>query len=128
MPMAYPLPRFEAGESDYEKVWGKNDTGHRSSKHYFGAPFLDGRHASIFLGRGCYTRHKMCALDVNPQTHELTQRWRWNEYSGSSPYFGQGYHNFAIGDVDWDGRDEISRIRQELLNRRADGHRASVVS
>ncbi|MBO4801479.1 MAG: autotransporter-associated beta strand repeat-containing protein [Bacteroidaceae bacterium] len=106
-PMAYPLPRFEAGESDYEKVWGKNDTGHRSSKHYFGAPFLDGRHASIFLGRGCYTRHKMCALDVNPQTHELTQRWRWNEYSGSSPYFGQGYHNFAIGDVDWDGRDEI---------------------
>ncbi|MBQ7495594.1 MAG: autotransporter-associated beta strand repeat-containing protein [Bacteroidaceae bacterium] len=106
-PMAYPLPRFETGESDYATVWGKNDTGHRATKHYFGAPFLDGRHASIFLGRGCYTRHKMCALDVDPATHKLTQRWRWNEYSGSSPYFGQGFHNFAIGDVDWDGRDEI---------------------
>ena len=51
-PMAYPLPRFESGESNYEAVWGKNDTGHRATKHYFGAPFLDGRHASIFLGRG----------------------------------------------------------------------------
>ena len=106
-PMAYPLPRFESGESDYATVWGKNDTGHRATKHYFGAPVLDGKHASIFLGRGCYTRHKMCALDVNPQTHALTQRWRWNEYSGSSPWFGNGFHNFAIGDVDWDGRDEI---------------------
>ena len=106
-PMAYPLPRFESGESDYEAVWGKNDTGHRSSKHYFGAPYLDGRKPSIFLGRGCYTRHKMCALDVDPATHQLTQRWRWNAYDGGSPWFGNGYHNFTIGDVDWDGRDEI---------------------
>ena len=107
-PMEYPLPRFEKGESDYATAWGKADTGHRSSKHYFGAPFLDGRHASIFLGRGCYTRHKMCALDVNPQTHELTQRWRWDNNGGwNDPWFGNGFHNFAIADVDWDGRDEI---------------------
>ena len=107
IPMAYPLPRFETGESDYATVWGKNDTGHRSCKHYLGAPCLDGRHHSIFLGRGCYTRHKMCALDVDPATHKLTQRWRWNEYSGGSPWFGNGYHNFIIADVDEDGRDEI---------------------
>lgn len=106
-PMTYPLPRFESGESDYATVWGKNDTGHRSSKHYFGAPYLDGRKPSIFLGRGCYTQHKMCALDVDPVTHQLTQRWRWNASNGSSPWFGNGYHNFTIGDVDWDGRDEI---------------------
>ncbi len=116
-PMAYPLPRFENGEaanplnatsSEYEAAWGKADTGHRSSKHYFGAPFLDGRKASIFLGRGCYTRHKMCALDVNPQTHALTQRWRWDNNAGwSSPWFGNGFHNYQIADVDWDGRDEI---------------------
>lgn len=106
-PMAFPLPRFETGESDYGTVWGKaGDGGHRSSKFYFGAPVLDGRKASIFLGRGCYTRHKMCALDVDPITHSLTQRWRWNQYSGGS-WFGQGFHNFGIADVDWDGRDEI---------------------
>ena len=106
-PMDYPLPRFEAGESNYAAVWGASDTGHRSSKHYFGAPYLDGRHPSIFLGRGCYTRHKMCALDVDPATHKLTQRWRWNCYDSSSPWFGNGFHNFAIADVDMDGRDEI---------------------
>ena len=106
-PMAYPLPRFESGESDYKTVWGENDTGHRATKHYFGAPFLDGRKASIFLARGCYTRHKMCALEVDPTTHELKQQWRWNQYTGGSSWFGNGYHNFAIGDVDWDGRDEI---------------------
>ena len=106
-PEAYPLPRFESGESDYAAVWGANDTGHRATKHYFGAPYLDGRNASIFLGRGCYTRHKFCALDVNKETHELTQRWRWNCYDGNSPWFGNGFHNFAIADVDMDGRDEI---------------------
>ena len=113
-PMAYPLPRYEQGEttdllgsSAEGSIWGSGILGHRCTKHYFGAPFLDGRKASIFLGRGCYTRHKFCALDVNPETHELTQRWRWNEYNSNSPYFGQGFHNYQIADVDWDGRDEI---------------------
>ena len=115
-PMAYPLPRFEVGEAanplnatsaEYAAVWGDADTGHRSCKHYFGAPYLDGRNPSIFLGRGCYTRHKACALDVDPLTHQLTQRWRWNCYQGGSPWFGNGFHNFAIADVDMDGRDEI---------------------
>ncbi len=96
----YPLTRGQ--DSD----WGSGIVGHRSTKHYFGAPFLDGRHASIFLGRGCYTMHKFAAYDVNPSTHKLTQRWYWENNVGG-PWFGQGYHNFAIGDVDWDGRDEI---------------------
>ena len=115
-PMDYPLPRYEVGEAanvlsatenEYAAVWGDKDTGHRATKHYFGAPYLDGRNPSIFLGRGCYTRHKFCALDVNPLTHELTQRWRWNCYDSKSPWFGNGFHNFAIADVDMDGRDEI---------------------
>lgn len=106
-PMEYPLPRFETGESNYATVWGASDTGHRACKHYFGAPYLDGRNAAIFLGRGCYTRHKFCALEVNKDTHELTQLWRWNCYDSGSPWFGNGFHNFAIADVDCDGRDEI---------------------
>ena len=96
----YPLTRGQ--DSD----WGSGIVGHRSTKHYFGAPFLDGRHASIFLGRGCYTMHKFAAYDVDPLTHQLTRRWYWENNAGG-PWFGQGYHNFAIGDVDWDGRDEI---------------------
>ena len=102
--MAYPLPRLEAGETDLNAAWG-DGYGHRSTKHYFGAPVLDGRRASIFLGRGAYTRHKMVAYDVDPETHQLTERWRWNSPGGQ--WHGQGYHNYGIADVDMDGRDEI---------------------
>lgn len=99
--MDYPLER------GLDSDWGKGIVGHRSSKHYFAAPFLDGRKASIFLGRGAYTKHLMAAFDVDPATHQLTQRWTWNCTTSGSGWFGQGYHNFAIADVDWDGRDEI---------------------
>ncbi len=99
--MDYPLTRGQ--DSD----WGTGIVGHRSTKHFFGAPFLDGRKASIFLGRGAYTKHKMAAYDVDPATHQLTQRWYWTSDGLATSWFGQGYHNFAIADVDMDGRDEI---------------------
>lgn len=104
--MDYPLPRLEKGETDLKKAWG-DGYGHRSSKHFFGAPYLDGRHPSIFLARGIYTRHKMVAFDVDPSTHRLKERWRWSNNTPGSPWYGQGYHNFGIADVDVDGRDEI---------------------
>ncbi len=99
--MDYPLTRGQ--DSD----WGTGIIGHRSTKHYFGAPVLDGRKASIFLGRGAYTKHKMAAYDVDPITHALTQRWYWTSDGLSGSWFGQGYHNYGIADVDEDGRDEI---------------------
>ncbi len=102
----FPLKRLESGETNLEAVWG-DGYGHRSSKYFFGAPYLDGRKPSIFLARGIYTQHKMIAYDVDPATHELTVRWRWNCKNSGSSWFGQGYHNYCIGDVDWDGRDEI---------------------
>ncbi len=131
----YPLPRLEASEwatltvnvpyNDYEalhaagdgnyytkntgvlaKAWGDN-YGHRSSKYFFGAPFLDGRHASLFLGRGIYTRHKMMAMDLNKDTHHWSPRWTWSNNTSGSEWYGNGYHNFIIADVDEDGRDEI---------------------
>lgn len=102
----FPLKRYEAGETSLQSAWG-DGYGHRSNKFFFGAPYLDGRKPSIFLGRGIYTRHKFAALDVNPDTHELTTRWTWTNNQGGSPWYGQGYHNYSIVDVDWDGRDEI---------------------
>ncbi|MDE6654510.1 MAG: autotransporter-associated beta strand repeat-containing protein, partial [Muribaculaceae bacterium] len=113
----YPLPRLEDSENPngllsggayddlVNKAWG-DGYGHRSSKHFFGAPYLDGRTPSIFIARGIYTRHKMIAYDVDPATHELVERWRWN-CSEPGAWYGQGYHNYSIADVDWDGRDEI---------------------
>lgn len=98
--MTYPLTRGNASD------WGDN-SGHRSSKYFFGAPFLDGRKPSIFLARGIYTRHKMAAYDVDPTTHTLKQRWYWQCLNSGSAWYGNGYHNYGIADVDWDGRDEI---------------------
>ena len=98
--MEYPLTRGKASD------WGDN-YGHRSSKYFFGAPFLDGRNPSIFLARGIYTRHKMVAYDVEPSDHSLTQRWYWECLDSNSPGYGNGNHNYCIADVDMDGRDEI---------------------
>ena len=103
--LSYPLRLLENGESSVQNAWG-DGYGHRASKHFFGAPYLDGRKPSIFLARGIYTRHKMIAYDVDPATHTLKERWRWfNNTNG--PWKGQGYHNYCVADVDLDGRDEI---------------------
>ena len=97
--MKYPLERGKADD------WG-DGYGHRSSKYFFGAPYLDGKKPSIFLARGIYTKHIMAAYDVDPSSHQLNLRWRWDSPL-SGQWFGQGYHNYGIADVDWDGRDEI---------------------
>ena len=96
----YPLARGSAAD------WG-DTSGHRSSKYFFGAPFLDGRKASLFLGRGIYTRHKMMAMDLDRGAHTWSTRWTWACNNSNSPWYGNGYHNFVIADVDEDGRDEI---------------------
>ena len=102
----FPLKRLEDGETDLKAAWG-DGYGHRSSKYFFGAPYLDGKHPSIFLGRGIYTRHKFIAYDVDQKNHDLKVRWKWTNNQPGSPWYGQGYHNYIVADVDWDGRDEI---------------------
>ena len=102
----YPLKRLEVGETDLKAAWG-DGYGHRSNKFFFGAPYLDGKHPNIFLARGIYTRHKFIAYDVDPKTHALKVRWQWTNNQPGSPWYGQGYHNYIVADVDWDGRDEI---------------------
>ena len=102
----YPLLRLEY-ESTLSAEWGGRGYGHNSSKYFFGAPFLDGRNASLFMARGIYGTHKMIAMNLNKASHQWTERWRWNCRNTSSPWYGQGYHNFVIADVDEDGRDEI---------------------
>ncbi len=102
----YPLRRLEYSSSLSEE-WGGKGYGHNSSKYFFGAPFLDGRKASLFMARGIYGTHKMIAMDLNRNTHQWSERWRWNCRNTSSKWYGNGYHNFVVADVDEDGRDEI---------------------
>lgn len=104
--MNYPLKRLEY-YSTLSAEWGGRGYGHNSSKYFFGAPFLDGRKASLFLARGIYGTHKMIAMDLNVESHKWEERWRWMCNKSSSPWYGNGYHNFIIADVDEDERDEI---------------------
>lgn len=104
--MDYPLKRLESNETNLKTAWG-DDYGHRSTKHFLGAPVLDGRHASLFLGRGIYTRHKMIAMNLDKKSHTWGTLWTWNCNNSNSPWYGNGYHNYIIADVDEDGRDEI---------------------
>lgn len=83
----------------------KGDGGHRATKFYFGAPYLDGRHPSVYIGRGCYTNYHAATWDV--VNKKLKLRWACAVDDWNSPYYGQGYHNFSIVDVDGDGCDEI---------------------
>lgn len=103
----WPLPRTLLpliNHVEGSQSWG-DAYGHRANKHFFAAPFLDGKRASMIFCRGIYTSIFMKAFDVDPATHKLTQRWSWQATDGA--YYAQGFHNFGIADVDLDGRDEI---------------------
>lgn len=96
----YPLARGAASD------WG-DGYGHRSSKYFVGAPFLDGKNPYIFLGRGIYTKIMACTYGVNKSTNKLYKIGNtWQSYTNKG-WYGQGYHNFAIADVDEDGSDEV---------------------
>ena len=98
----YPGTNYPTNDQ-YEKYWG-DGYGHRSNKFFFGAPYLDGIHPSLFIGRGIYTRTMMQTYDVVDK--KLVPRW----YFTTDDYpecFGQGNHNYTVADVDEDGKDEI---------------------
>lgn len=91
------IPRGQSSD------WG-DSYGHRASKYFFGAPYLDGLKPSLFIGRGIYTKTIMRTYDV--VNDKLVLKWEFNSGTSGS-YFGQGNHNYTIADVDGDGRDEI---------------------
>ncbi len=99
------IPRTFNGRS-FEDIWGAADGGHRCSKYFFGAPYLDGEKPSLFIGRGIYTRTVMRTYDV--VNKKLAFRWEFNtDDPGNGSYAYKGNHNYTIADVDGDGRDEI---------------------
>ncbi|MDD3321566.1 MAG: autotransporter-associated beta strand repeat-containing protein [Paludibacter sp.] len=104
------IPRGQSSD------WG-DSYGHRANKFFFGAPYLDGKKPSLFIGRGIYTRTKMQTYDI--VNKKFVPRWSWEVLAANQlqqgkyddvpkNYFGQGYHNYAIADVDGDGCDEIN--------------------
>lgn len=98
--VAYDPPRGDVGS------WG--DTyGNRVDRFLAGVAYLDGEHPSVIFSRGYYTRTVLAAY--NFREGQLTQQWRFDSNDeGYNSYAGQGNHNLSVGDVDGDGKDEIT--------------------
>jgi rhamnogalacturonan endolyase len=85
-------------------AWGDN-YGNRVDRFLGGVAYLDGRHPSLIMSRGYYTRTVIAAWDW--KNGQLTQRWVFDSDIAGSQYMGQGNHQLAVADVDRDGKDEI---------------------
>ncbi|WP_042199081.1 fibronectin type III domain-containing protein [Paenibacillus camerounensis] len=86
--------------------WG--DTyGNRVDRFLATVAYLDGEHPSAVFSRGYYTRTVLVAYDY--EDGKLNKVWRFDSSEeGYEEYSGQGNHNLSVGDVDRDGKDEIT--------------------
>jgi len=90
-------------------AWG-DSYGNRVDRFLAGVGYFDGQRPSLLMCRGYYTRTVLTAWDY--RAGQLTQRWIFdtgNSTTGSlAGYRGQGAHSLTVGDVDGDGRDEVT--------------------
>lgn len=89
--------------------WG-DSYGNRVDRFLAGVGYFDGEKPSLLMCRGYYTRTVLTAWDY--RNGQLTQRWIFdtgNSTTGAlAGYRGQGAHSLTIGDVDGDGKDEVT--------------------
>lgn len=84
--------------------WG-DEYGNRVDRFLACVAYLDGKHPSVVMCRGYYTRTVLAAWDWDGKN--LTSRWVFDTNDGWTDYAGQGNHNLSVADVDGDGCDEI---------------------
>ncbi|MCH5212098.1 MAG: hypothetical protein J1G06_03715 [Oscillospiraceae bacterium] len=89
--------------------WG-DDWGNRSERYLGAIATFDGVTTSFIQARGCYDRSCMAAYHV--ENGKIVMDWNFDskrpEYRDMTPSpSGQGYHNMATADVDYDGYDEV---------------------
>lgn len=95
---------------DYEPARGSVESwgdgyGNRVDRFLGAVAYLDGQKPSVVMCRGYYTRSVLVAYDVVDK--KLVKRWTFDSNQDNYKYAGQGNHNLAVADVDWDGKDEI---------------------
>ncbi len=84
-------------------------TGNRVDRFLGGVGYFDGIRPSILICRGYYEKMVLEAWDY--RKGKLIRKWQFNtsdEKHNYSDYKGQGNHNLCIGDVDADGKDEVT--------------------
>lgn len=91
--------------TELKELWG-DAYGNRMDRFLGAVAYLDGKHPSLIMSRGYYTRTVIAAWDF--KNGKLVKRWVFDSNDpGNRKYAGQGNHNLSIADVDGDGKDEI---------------------
>jgi len=106
IPGRYPSKQDPTPE-EMKEVWGDNHY-NRSERYLACIAYLDGKHPSLVMCRGYYTRTVLAAW--NWRGGKPTHLWTFDSDDntpGNKAYRGQGNHNLSVGDVDDDGKDEI---------------------
>ena len=92
-------------DSRINAVWG-DDYGNRLDRFLAGVAYCDGVRPSAIFCRGYYTRAYLAAWDW--RRGALSLRWTFASDPSNTAYRGQGSHCLTVGDVDGDGKDEIT--------------------
>lgn len=103
LPPRHPETLYPTSEQ-LDEIWG-DGYGNRMDRFLAGVAYLDGKHPSLIMSRGYYTRSVIAAWDWGDG--ELSHKWTFDTMDGYPEYHGQGNHNLSVGDVDQDNRDEI---------------------
>lgn len=105
----YIPPRYPDTDSptpdQLKATWG-DGYGNRCDRFLACVAYLDGKHPSLVMCRGYYTRTVLAAWDW--RDGKLTHRGTFDtSEAGNGDFAGQGNHGLSVADVDGDGKDEI---------------------
>lgn len=85
-------------------VWG-DDYCNRADRYLAGVAYLDGIHPSVIMCRGYYRCAFVWAVDF--KNGQLREVWFHESKDKDKGLWGEGAHALTVGDVDFDGKDEI---------------------
>jgi rhamnogalacturonan endolyase len=107
--VSYDAPRYPTSlnptEFELKSMWG-DGYGNRMDRFIAAIAYLDGKHPSLVMCRGYYTKTVLAAWDL--KGNKLVKRWVFDsDLNGNKNYAGQGNHNISVSDVDGDGKDEV---------------------
>jgi rhamnogalacturonan endolyase len=84
--------------------WG-DSYGNRVDRFTAAIVHLGSGNPSVVWCRGIYAKMELAAWDLIGG--ELVLRWHFKTQEGYADWAGMGSHNLSVGDVDFDGKDEI---------------------
>lgn len=100
----YSPIRNDLGDDLY-KIWGDSN-GNRCERYLAAVAYLDGVKPYMITVRGYYTRTVITAYSF--ENKKLSKVWTFDTSTNApKEYMGKGNHNLSVGDIDYDGYDEI---------------------